>query len=83
MERLGKRFLYSFKYSPNALIIWPSYLRNQISHLNADVPPSSPIKADIKSDFLTSDLETMKDLPFWRVQFSKYSLVIESHTGSK
>jgi hypothetical protein len=58
-------------------------LKNQIAHLDPDAPPSSPVKADIKVEYLTSDLEAMKDLPYWRVQFSKYSLVIESLNGSK
>ena len=69
--------LTSFKYTPKSMIAWPAYLKNQLNPVEND--GGSPAKS---SEYLTSDLEAMKDLPYWRVQFSKYSLVLET-TGRK
>jgi hypothetical protein len=73
----------SFKYTPKGMLNWPAYLKNQITPSDPDGGNGSPVKGDIKSEYLTADLEAMKDLPYWRVQFSKYSLVIETNNGTK
>lgn len=61
---------------------WPAFLRSQIgaTHNSTDISKS---KSTNTSEYLTSDLEKMRDLPYWRVQFSKYTLELETNKGSK